>query len=792
MSNTERKPAAPLFKTRIGVLALALACCFALVLGRLFQLQVVRYERYIALSRRDNAAKKLLAASRAAILDRDGEVLAEDHPFLDLAVRLDRVNFERVSLDDARAARDPKASPEERKSRADLLRARLLSEPYVQKLASAISCERQELAGEFLKALDNVVRSPPWASASTAQTVARGIDEDKWLYLRALHDDAFRNSSLFFSRKELEKVPGLPHAPFPGLSCTVSTRRIYPHGAFACFVLGAVGELSEEDDAQLRQSGVLIEAPALRTAQWRKIRDAISPAQGAQLESLIQPDPREIDDAGQLYDVLARLSSDQKSAAARLGLEAPLKWTTHPPRINLNEPERLWLGVGMPLSGSLNALSNRCIGELGAERFYNERLRGKHGIQLFDADKRALEASAVPAKASADDPLKLGDKARPEDGRPLTLTLSSAWQQAVENALAAQPRPGAIVVLDCRNGEVLALASNPGFDPNLFTPPRNGSARQAQLKALFDDPAKPLLNRAISGEYPLGSIMKAVVAAAALDRGTLTTEDTFECPGFIKLGGQIFHCDGNHAHGTVNVYKGLRCSCNVMFHQVGANLGVEHLGIVGKLLLGKRMGIDLPAEASGVYPDLAWRMKTFPNNPQARVWTRGNDFQLAIGQGQMNATVLQAAAIMAALSNGGNVVTPHVWLDNPDAGTTPLGVGTRALEIVRRGLDECVNVGTPGERGTCYAPFHANGELAVRVAGKTSTAEHKKGAAPHAWFAGYAPADNPRIAFAVMLEEAGHGGAIAGPVAYQFLKEIYGTKSAPRNAAPSAERNREP
>jgi penicillin-binding protein 2 len=399
-------------------------------------------------------------------------------------------------------------------------------------------------------------------------------------------------------------------------------------------------------------------------------------------------------------------------------------------------------------------------------------LRGKHALKLASAG------------AAVDDAPDSGDEAelvKSNDGPngAFALTLSSVWQEAAENALNAQEKRGAIVVLDVRDGSILALVSKPGFDPNLLTPPRTGAARQQQIKALLEDPEKPLLNRAISGEYPLGSIMKSLIASVALEKGLLTTDETFECPGYIKEGGQIFHCDGNHAHGTVNVYKGLRCSCNVMFHQVGARIGVENLGPFAKLVLGARTGIDLPAESAGVYPDRAWRQKTFPRNPQARIWTRGNDFQLAIGQGQMNATVLQAAVLMATVSNGGNVVTPHLRLDAPPAPPKPLGVHERALNIVRRGLDECVNVGTPGERGTCYSPFHANGELPVRVAGKTSTAEHGHELAPHAWFAGYFPSDHPRYAFAVLLEEAGHGGAVAGPVAFNMLREIYGTRQNP-------------
>jgi cell division protein FtsI/penicillin-binding protein 2 len=768
----------PVFKSRIGILALLLGACFLIAIGRLFQLQILRHDQYYALSTRDNNVRKLLPAVRAPILDRYGEVLAEDRPFFDIAIRVDRLKLQRVTLDDVKKEQELKLNLEEHKARAAVFVARLLEDDFVIRLAAALKMDREELARNIYTALDNVARKPPWAAPSSTQTIARGVDEDTWLTLRAVHEDAFRNAALIFGGKEAQKIQGLPEPPFPGLSCTVSTRRIYPRGAFACFVLGCVGELSEEDDAQLRKSGVLLESPQTRESAWIKRRGELSASDAAQLEALIGEDPRQIDDVGYLYERLCTLDPEQARMAARFGLADALKWTARPPRMKLTESEMLWLGVGLPVSASHNSLSNRCIGELGAERFYNDVLRGKHTIKLWDD-------AAGPAGNELSDPLNLRAQSQPHEGRPLMLTISSVWQEAAEKALQSQENRGAIVVIDLHTGEVMALASNPGFDPNLFTPPRTGPRRQEQIKALLEDPNKPLLNRAIAGEYPLGSIMKSIVAAVALEKGLLTTDETFECPGYIKEGGQIFHCDGNHAHGTVNVYKGLRCSCNVMFHQVGARIGVENLGPFAKLIFGKRTGIDLASEALGVYPDRAWRTKMYPTNPQARIWTKGNDFQLAIGQGQMNSTVLQATVLMAALANGGKVVTPRIWLDGNGVQPIPMGVSERSLGIVRRGLDECVNVGTPGERGTCYTAFHANGELAVRVAGKTSTAEHKKGATPHAWFAGYLPADHPQYAFAVMLEEAGHGGSVAGPIAYKMLRDIYGTKNDP-NPHPGA------
>jgi penicillin-binding protein 2 len=206
---------------------------------------------------------------------------------------------------------------------------------------------------------------------------------------------------------------------------------------------------------------------------------------------------------------------------------------------------------------------------------------------------------------------------RPREGRALALTISCAWQGACEKALAALNRPAAVVVLDCETGDVLALASFPAFDPGLFSPPREGHERLEQLKSLLADPAKPLLNRAIAERYSLGSVMKPLVAAAALEKGLIRPEDRNGCPGYLQEGPTRYHCDAKRAHGDVDLIEALRRSCNVYFYKVGARIGVEGLAPFAYAVgFGRRTGIDLPGEVAGVYPDRAWRAKTFPRTPR--------------------------------------------------------------------------------------------------------------------------------------------------------------------------------
>lgn len=757
------------FQSRIGVLVPLFALCFAVVLGRLWLLQVVRYEKYQQLAERDSKSTVGVPALRAPILDRNGVELAFDEPSHDLSVRVDRLKLTSVTLDEVRAVRVnyPKGREKERDAAFEKLELRLQEETFVKNLAATVQRPRAEIAASLLKALDNVARN--WAAPRAAQRLVYGIPAPLWQGLRATHEDVFRDSSLLFTAKAIEKLDEIRQPAYPGLVCTVSTRRLYPFGAFAAHILGGVGELSPTDDEALREDGLLLDNEVARSRAWEIQRRALTDEQAAQLENLLHKDPREMETVGELLDALLKLRPLELQFCSRMGLADAVRWCDRPARMRLTEVERIWLGVDLPTSTSRNRIPDRIIGEMGIERYYNDLLRGKTG-------KREMQRFI---RASKDDS-GFAPGLEPSEGKTLALTISAQWQRAAENALKSQEHPGAIVVLDVNTGDVLALASWPDFDPNLFAPPRDGAERQEKLKALLENPNKPLLNRSSSEQYPLGSVLKTLVAGIALERGVVTPDEQFECKGFLMEGGQKFRCDNSRVHGFVNVERALRVSCNCAFHQIGARMGVEGMSPYMRQIFGVRTGLDLPGETPGIYPDRALRMKAFPNNPAARVWARGHDYQLSIGQGMFTSTVLQAALLMGAVANGGDVHAPRLWMEGAAREPKKLNLSPRSLDVVRMGLDEVVNCGSPGARGTAYGTFHErNPQLAVRVAGKTSTAEHKKGAEPHAWFAGYAPVERPQVCFAVILEEAGHGGAEAAPLVYKMLKDIYGTQNAP-------------
>ena len=799
-----------MFKNRIYVLAACLALFYLAALGRLAYLQLWKGTYFREVQARNSRSEQLLPAPRGKITLRGGEIVAQDVPSLDLSVKVGQLKLERLKIDEVRQVRESYADPvkenfkteaeyaaafglnkERRESGLQNLALRLVDDPWVQEVSLRAGRKKEEVAAGLFKAFDQVARK--WATAKTEITILRGIDDASWTALRATQEDQFENTQALAAASINLDAPAntTQNNAIKGLFCTHSVQRVYPEGKFLSHVIGPIGDMSPDQMAQLREDGVLTDHLDARMKIWTELREELNDRQAEKLAGLLGTDPRTMD-LPTLMTGLRRLDANQRRLAASFGLPDAVRWTAQPPRVLLGEAEKLWmLNTGdesMFRRSSSASFTDLRIGETGVECWYNQLLRGKHGLKYGltldeqpSSPGKTISFQSVPPDVMGFGPDALeSDNARdtrPHEGSTLRLTIDNTWQHAVEDELKAQGHPAAMVVMDCQTGEILALASYPDFDPNLFAPPREGVERMNQLRAVLDDSEKPLLNRACSEQYPLGSIMKSLVAAVALEKGVTNENETLNCPGYIMLGKLKYHCDGNHQHGRVNITEALRRSCNVFFYQQGARVGVEELSVYAQRVgMGRRTGIDLPSEASGIIPDRAWRVKAFPNSPQDQSWSTGKDYHLAIGQGYMTATPLQAATLMATIANGGYAVTPHLNLDAPNTQGMSVGFSARTLAIVKEGLDECVNVGTPGARGTAYKAFHESGigGPPVRVAGKTSTADvGSTGQTPHAWFAGFAPVDNPRIAFAVFVANSGHGGDIAAPIAARVIHKAW-------------------
>ncbi len=407
------------------------------------------------------------------------------------------------------------------------------------------------------------------------------------------------------------------------------------------------------------------------------------------------------------------------------------------------------------------------IGRGGIERLLDADLRGRPGGRnlLVDAHGKELEL------------LSLVD---PQAGRNVVLTLDHALQEAAETALDREGKTGAVVALDPRTGEVLALASRPAFDPNGFAT----CIDPAIWRGLTSDPQKPLMNRALQGQYPPGSTYKVVTAIAGLEEKLVDQHTEVNCGGSFRLGRRTYRCWKKEGHGVVDLHKALVQSCDVYFYKLGLELGVNRLAYYARSLgLGARTGIELGGEMPGLVPTKEWRQLR-----DGTTWVEGDTVSVSIGQGANLWTPLQLAAAYAAIANGGTRYKTHLLrrVEEPDgtvvrssepevAGEVPVSAGTLAL--IRSGLEGVVSEA----HGTGAVMRNLPG--GVLAAGKTGTAQVVGMAAgertdskdlarqyrDHAWFVTYAPIENPRIVVAVLIEHGGHGGSAAAPVAREVV-----------------------
>jgi penicillin-binding protein 2 len=314
-------------------------------------------------------------------------------------------------------------------------------------------------------------------------------------------------------------------------------------------------------------------------------------------------------------------------------------------------------------------------------------------------------------------------------------------------------------VVDARNGDVLAIASLPGYDANNMVP----APSRAFWNALLDDPARPLYNRAIQGVYPPGSTFKVIVALGMLNDGKITGEEEYTCTGTFYLNRHSVRCSNNAVHGGVDLHQAIRVSGNGYFCRLGQQHGYEPvLNMARAFGFGARLGIDLPGEAAGLLPDEAWKRRV-----KKEPWYPGDTCLVCIGQGTLLVTPLQMAVATATIANGGRVVKPRLFAGGDKRGETlrEFQLGFEDLDKVRKGMSDVMLTGTA-----------RNARGIVKSAGKTGTAEYpdRGQIKKHAWMIAYAPDDNPEIAVAVVVEEGDSGARTAAPVVRDVLDAWFG------------------
>ncbi|MBU4421332.1 penicillin-binding protein 2 [Candidatus Parcubacteria bacterium] len=406
------------------------------------------------------------------------------------------------------------------------------------------------------------------------------------------------------------------------------------------------------------------------------------------------------------------------------------------------------------------------IGKSGVETQYESVLRGEYGKQQIEVDAVGREVNILAKK-------------NPVRGSDIIISIDSDFQKKVEDILQKHLRAnglsrGSIIISDVSNGEILSMVSAPFYDNNIFS----GELSVDTYNSLANNPNKPLFNRSISGEYPSGSTIKPVFAAAALEENIITENTNFLSSGGIKVGDWFYPDWKAGGHGATNVRKALAESINTFFYIIGGglldntlqNFTFEGLGVAKlaeyakKFGLSKKLGIDLPSESDGFFPSKEWKEEV-----KQEAWYIGDTYHLAIGQGDLLVTPLQVNFFTLVFANEGTLYQPHILkaimkqdgnvIVNEPKVLNKNFISQKNIDIVRKGLRD----------GVLYGSSRSLGDLNVEVAGKTGTAEWGTNKKPHAWFTGFAPYDNPKIAITVLIEEGGEGSAIAVPIAKEIL-----------------------
>ena len=402
-------------------------------------------------------------------------------------------------------------------------------------------------------------------------------------------------------------------------------------------------------------------------------------------------------------------------------------------------------------------------GKFGLERQYNDILMGTDGKRRVVVnsvgkemkDMRLSEQEAIP-------------------GKQIQLSIDFDLQQVAEQSLGA--RPGAVVALDPRTGEVLAMASHPALDPNDFAI----RVSAAEWKKLNEDPEKPLLNRAIQAQLAPGSVFKIVMATAMYETKAVPESFSVFCPGYGTFYGRQFKCwvywSHKPAHGTVDIHKAVNQSCDIFFYTLGPRLGIDRISyFASKFGLGRRTGIDLPSEETGLMPSEEWVQRVFH-----RKWYPGETVSVAIGQGAVTSTPLQLARTIGGIASGGVFMQPHMLKDAPNVGEEKFPLSDSTVEKITDDMYGVINKGGTGAALKLQDIEFSGKSGTAQVIGYTTRdrfAKQKK-FLDNAWFVGYAPRRNPEIVVSVLVQESGkHGGEAAGPVARDIIKAYYDKKN---------------
>jgi penicillin-binding protein 2 len=397
------------------------------------------------------------------------------------------------------------------------------------------------------------------------------------------------------------------------------------------------------------------------------------------------------------------------------------------------------------------------VGKTGLERQYNQILMGTDGMRRVIVNSvgrevgRLEQTDAIP-------------------GKPIHLTIDHDLQAVAEKALVG--KKGAVVALNPQTGEILAMASQPSYDPNSFAI----SVSRDEWLRLNNDPEKPLLNRAIQAQLAPGSVFKIIMAAAELESKALPDDYSVFCPGHADFYGRIFHDWKPEGHGTTDLHSAIVHSCDIYFYNVGKQLGIDKISYYATQFgLGKKTGVDLPGEESGLIPSDEWKQRVFHQR-----WYPGETISVSIGQGAVTVTPMQVAYTIGGIVLGGKFVQPHLVMDTKPAPEVDFPVSEATVDAVTSGMYGVVN-----EPGGTAAGSRLPG---IEFGGKTGSAQtisnqgkqrigQKSEYKDNAWFVGFAPRRNAEIVVAVLVQSGEHGATAAAPIAKEIVKTYYDKKN---------------
>jgi penicillin-binding protein 2 len=385
------------------------------------------------------------------------------------------------------------------------------------------------------------------------------------------------------------------------------------------------------------------------------------------------------------------------------------------------------------------------LGRDGIEKAYEGDLRGQSGGLQIEVNNRGRLVKPLGVK-------------EPIEGNDVTLTVDARLQEYAQGLLGGQK--GSVIVMELKRGGILSINSAPSFDANFFS----STPGRREVGPYLKDPNAPMMNRGIRGHYPPGSIFKIVTALAALERHRLDPGTSINCPGFSLIGGIRFRCWKEGGHGPQMLLEAFAHSCNVYFHNAGLRAGFDALR--DKALqfgFDENTGIDLPGEKKGFVPSRDWKRKTLKQG-----WYDGDTANMSIGQGYLQVSPIQSLVMVAAIATG-EMFYPHMidkirGVSVTERHARPMNLDARSLAAVRRGLHEVINSDT-GTGRLAKAP-------GLTIAGKTGTAQSGQDRT-HAWFVGYAPEENPRVAMVVFLENGGRGGVNAATLASKVFSWLH-------------------